>query len=169
MTEAAEEIDKQTIHDMLDGKVADDRLRDEILPDPKDPERFEKTIEVHQERVEFDERILVPLNDHLYVVAKDGDRVVKGGCGHEFCGVDENWKLACQVRVRESQDETAELFPEWSTPKPDWTFQVREYFCPGCYALVNVSSVPAGYPMYAPFEPDVDTFYEEWLGQEVPE
>ena len=161
--------DRSQIEKLIDGTLPWPELRDDVLPDPKDPERFETTIEILQDRVDWDDRILVPLNDHLYVVAGDDGRTVKAECGHELCAADENWKLECQIRVREDQEKTAELYPELMTPDPDWTFQLREYFCPECYALLDVEAVPAGYPVVQKFEPDVDTFYEDWLGEPVPD
>ncbi len=161
--------DRSQIEKLIDGTLPWPELRDDVLPDPKDPERFETSIDILQDRVDWDDRILVPLNDHLYVVAGEDGRTVKAECGHELCDADENWKLECQIRVRESQAETAELYPELMTPDPDWTFQLREYFCPECYALLDVEAVPAGYPVLQKFEPDVDTFYEEWLGETVPD
>jgi len=161
--------DKSQIEKLIDGTLPWPELRDDVLPDPKDPERFETTIEILQERVDWEDRILVPLNDHLYVVAGDDGRTVKAECGHELCSADENWKLECDIRAREEQEETAELYPELMTPDPDWTFQIREYFCPECYSLLDVEAVPAGYPILQKFEPDIDTFYEEWLDQPVPD
>jgi acetone carboxylase gamma subunit len=29
--------------------------------------------------------------------------------------------------------------------------------------------VPVGYPVIKPFEPDIDTFYEEWQGRSAPD
>jgi len=161
--------DRTQIEKLIDGTLPWSELRDDVLPDPKDTERFETTIEVLQERVDWDDRILVPLNDHLFVVAGEGGRRVKAECGQELCDAESNWKLECRIRVREDQDETAELYPELMTPDTAWTFQIREFFCPGCYALLDVEAVPAGYPILQKFEPDIDTFYEEWLGEPVPD
>jgi acetone carboxylase gamma subunit len=161
--------DKDQIEKLIDGTLPWPELRDDVLPDPKDMERFETTIEVLQERVDWDDIILVPLNDHLLVVAGDDGRTVKAECGRYLCDADENWKLDCEIRVREDQSETAELYPELMTPDSSWTFQIREYFCPGCYALLDVEAVPAGYPIIQKFEPDIDTFYEEWYGEPAPD
>lgn len=161
--------DESQIEKLIEGTLPWHELQNEVLPDPKDPERFETTIAVLQERVEWDEPILVPLNDHLLVVGSEDGRKVKAECGRELCPADENWKLECQVRVREDQAETAELYPELMTPDPDWAFQLREFFCPECYALLDVEAVPAGYPILQKFEPDIDTFYEQWLGEPAPD
>lgn len=165
----AENLPRETLERLLDGEVSDHELREEILPDPKDPDRFENVREILQERVDWDEPILVPLNDHLFAVGTDDGRFVKGECGHEFCRINENWKLETQVRVREDEDDLTELYPKDLTPAPDWQYQVREYFCPGCYELLEVEAVPRGYPVLQKFEPDIEVFYEEWLGRPAPD
>jgi len=165
----AAQNDKETIRQLVDGNIAWEELRNEILPDPKASNRFETTREVLQERVEFDDPILVPLNDHLYVTGGDDGRHVTAGCGHELCEADENWKIHSQVHVREDDEEFAELYTEMQSPHPEWDFELREFFCPGCYELVEVEAVPTGYPMLQKFEPDIDVFYEEWLGEPAPD
>ena len=161
--------DRTQIEKLIDGDLGWEELRNDVLPDPKDSNRFEVTREILQERVEWNEPILVPLNDHLFVVGSDDGRIVKAECGHEFGSADDNWKQACQIRVRETESEMRELYPEWMTPDPDWTFQLREFFCPGCYTLLDVDAVPAGYPVIKPFDPDIDAFYEGWIGEPAPD
>lgn len=161
--------DTTQIEKLIDGELSWEELRNDVLPDPKDPDRFETTRQVLQEKVDWDEPILVPLNDHLYGVGKDGDRIVKAECGHEFGPLDGNWKEHCKVRVRESEGEMRDLYPQHMTPDEDWTFQIREFFCPECYTLVDTDAVPAGYPVLKPFDPDVDTFYEEWQNTTAPD
>jgi acetone carboxylase gamma subunit len=165
----ATETDTDQIEKLIDGELSWEELRSDVLPDPKDPNRFGVTREILQERVDFDEEILVPINDHIFAVDSEGDRVFKSECGHEFGPVEGNWKEHCQVRVRESMAEMRELYPENMTPDPDWTFQLREFFCPECYTLLDVDAVPAGYPVLKPFDPDIDTFYEEWLDKPTPD
>ncbi|MDS0474433.1 acetone carboxylase subunit gamma [Natrinema sp. 1APR25-10V2] len=161
--------DRNQIAKLIDGDLQWEELRNDVLPDPKDGQRFEVTREILQDRVDWDEPILVPLNDHLFAVGTDDGRIVKGECGHEFGPLEDNWKTECQIRVRESEEEMRDLYPKWMTPDPDWTFQLREFFCPECYALLDVDAVPAGYPVLKPFEPDIDVFYEEWLGEPAPD
>ena len=163
------DLDKHRVRQLIDGELSWDELRNEVLPDPKDPDRFAKTREVLQERVDWDDPILVPLNDHLYVVGTDDGRMIRSHCGEDLCDADENWKRACQVRVREDEDELQDLYPEYMSVAPDWAFELREWFCPGCYELIDVDAVPVGYPVIKPFDPDVDTFYEEWQGQPAPD
>lgn len=161
-------MEKETVRRLIDGELPWEQLRDEALQGKKDGDRFEKTIEILQERVEWDDTILMPINDHLFAVAKDGDRIVKGECDHEFGTLDENWKRDCQVRIREGEQEMTEIYPGWQSPDPDWDWQLREFFCPECYELLEVDAVPAGYPVLQEFEPDIDGFYEEWLDKPVP-
>ncbi|MUV85794.1 acetone carboxylase subunit gamma [Natronomonas sp. CBA1123] len=165
----ATETDRQQVEKLIDGELGWEELRNDVLPDPKDDQRFEVTRRLLQEDVEWDDPILLPLNDHLYVVGSEQGRIVKCDCGHEFCGVEKNWKEHARVRVREDEDDHREIYPEYQTPHPDWTFQLREWFCPGCFAQLDVDAVPAGYPVLQNFEPDIDTFYEEWLGEKAPD
>ncbi|MFT4885019.1 MAG: acetone carboxylase gamma subunit [Natronomonas sp.] len=165
----ASETDRQQVEKLIDGELPWDELRNDVLPDPKDDQRFETTREILQERVDWDNPILVPINDHLYVVGSDEGRIIKCDCGHEFCGHEGNWKKHARVRVREDEDEHREIYPEYQTPHPDWDFQLREWFCPGCFAQLDVDAVPAGYPVRRAFEPDIDAFYEEWLGETPPD
>ena len=165
----ASETDGRQVAQLIDGEIGWSELRNDVLPDPKDGERFEVTRRLLEERVDFEEPILLPLSDHLYAVGSDRGRIVKCDCGHEFCLLEENWKHHARVRVREDEGEHREIYPEYQTPHPDWDFQLREWFCPGCYAQLKVDAVPAGYPVRRGFEPDLDTFYEEWLGEPAPD
>jgi acetone carboxylase gamma subunit len=162
-------MNKETVRELLAGDLSWERLQNEVLSGSKDPRRFETVIEVLQERTGFDEPILVPINDHLFVVGTDDGRQIRGECGHDFCTVDENWKEASLVRVREAKEEVADLYSEWQAPDEDWTFQLREFFCPSCKSLLEVDAVPACYPVIRHFEPDIDVFYEEWLGKPAPD
>jgi acetone carboxylase gamma subunit len=161
--------DREQIAKLIDGTLPWSELRNDVLPDPKDPQRFETTRAILEERVDWDEPILVPLNEKLYVVGTDGGRAVKCECSHEFCPADENWKESARVRVREDEEEVGEIYPEGMGQNPDWTFQLREWFCPGCFTQLDVDAVPAGYPVLHAFEPDIDAFYEEWLGRPAPD
>lgn len=163
------DLDKHRVRQLVDGALSDDELRNEVLPDPKDPERFQKVLEVLQEKTGWDDPILVPLNDHMSVVGTDDGRRIRAHCGEDLCDAEENWKESCEVNVRREDEELAELYPKYMNIAPDWDFELREWFCPGCYTLVDVDTTPIGYPVYTPFEPDIDTFYEEWLGQPAPD
>ena len=45
---------------------------------------------------------------------------------------------------------------------------MREFYCPGCGALLKVESVPVGCPIIFDFLPNLDAFYREWLGKPLP-
>ncbi|MHA1329265.1 MAG: acetone carboxylase subunit gamma [Promethearchaeota archaeon] len=51
---------------------------------------------------------------------------------------------------------------------PEW-MELREYYCPGCFTLLDTESVPPGYPVIFNFLPDIDAFYEKWLGRKAPD
>jgi acetone carboxylase gamma subunit len=158
--------DRETIEKLMDGKLAWGEVKG-IMSSFKDPERFDKYVEILQERVPWEERILLPLALHLYVVEKaDGSRVVKCDCGHEFGDYRENWKMAANVFVRDTDEKLQELYPPLMHSDPRWIV-LREYYCPGCNTMLEVEAVPHGYPVIFDFQPDLETFYREWLGREL--
>ena len=126
---------------------------------------FRAMLALHQEAVAWDDRILIPYGEHLYVVQKpDGRRVVKCDCGHEFCEVERNWKLEALVHLRDTAESLRELYPAPMHCDPEW-MNLREYLCPGCATLLEVEAVPPGYPVVFDFQPDIDGFYRDWLGE----
>jgi acetone carboxylase gamma subunit len=46
--------------------------------------------------------------------------------------------------------------------------QLREYYCPGCGAQLEVEAVPRGCPPDFEFLPDLGTFYRDWLRRSLP-
>jgi acetone carboxylase gamma subunit len=46
--------------------------------------------------------------------------------------------------------------------------EIREFICPGCASLLEVEAAPPGYPIVFDFLPDLEGFYREWLGRELP-
>jgi len=161
------EYSKKEIEDLIDGKLPFSMIH-RMLSSFKDPNRFDVYVEILQERVSWDELILLPYGLHLYIVKKsDGNRVVKCDCGHEFGSYQENWKLSASIRVRKTDEALQEIYPEMMHCDPEW-MELREYFCPGCWSLLEVEAVPPGYPVIFDFLPDLETFYREWLQREVP-
>jgi acetone carboxylase gamma subunit len=154
---------KDDIRDLFEGKLAWDKIK-EIITRPKDDDRFDTCIEVLQERVPWADRILMPLSEHLYIVAKDGERIVKCDCGHEFGDWRQNWKLNALIFVRDTKEKLEEIYPGIRCPDPNLC-EVREFYCPGCGSLLKVDSVPAGCPIVFDALPDLDAFYREWLGR----
>jgi acetone carboxylase gamma subunit len=161
------EYSKKQIEDLIDGKLPFSAIH-RMLSSFKDPDRFDKYIGILQERVPWDEPILLPYGLHLYIVKKpDGQRVVKCDCGHEFGSYKENWKLGASIRVRDTEERLREIYPEMMHCDPGW-MELREYFCPGCWSLLEVEAVPPGYPVVFDFLPDLETFYGDWLDRELP-
>jgi acetone carboxylase gamma subunit len=160
----------QRMADMLDGRMPTKELF-QVIVGEKDPEAFDALVACLQQRVSWPEPILLPLSDHLSIVAKSqGGRtnaVVKCICGYEFTDYRINWKVKAKVFVRETAEHFRELYPQYMHAEPGWQ-TLREYYCPGCLALLEVEAVPAGYPPVFDTLPDLQTFYQEWLGRELP-
>ncbi len=153
------EIIKQLVEGTLDWKQTFD-----IITADKDEDRFDKYQEVLQDKVSWSEKILLRLTEHLYIVEKDGKRIVKCDCGQEFGDYRVNWKLSSLIHVRETDEELEELWPGHGKPDPKLS-SIREYYCPGCAAMLQVECVPVGYPAIFDFLPDLDTLYADWLGK----
>ena len=159
--------DRSTLEELLDGKLPWPQMHT-IMSSFKDPDRFDKMVAIHQSRVAWKDRILLPYGENLYIVQRpDGGRVVKCACGHEFGDYRQNWKLEALIRVRETQDEIDELYPRMMAANAEW-MQLREFICPGCKALLEVEAVPPGYPILFDFQPDLEAFYTQWLGRNLP-
>jgi len=156
---------KEVIRELIEARLPWERTK-WIISDYKDEDRFDKYLEVLQEKVPWQEKILLPLTDELYIVEKDDERVVRCGCGYEFGEYRGNWKLKALIHVRDSQEEIEELYPAVYSSKPDIELcEIREYYCPGCGNQLEVETVPFGYPVIFDFLPDLDAFYREWLGR----
>jgi len=159
-------VTKEKLRSLVEGKLAWAEVKQMIRMDPKDHDRFWKYLEVLQQRVPWKERILLRISDHLYIVAKaSGARVVKCDCGQEFGDYRVNWKLNCCVYVRKTREEMSEVYTiKESIPNVDLV-ELREFYCPGCFAMLATELVPPGYPLIFEMLPDLDTFYHEWLGR----
>jgi len=161
-------VTDEVLADLVDEKLSRAQVR-AIQSAPKDSDRFEKYVALLQRRVAWDDPIVLPFGEQLFIVAKGGARyVVKCACGHEFCSYEDNWKLEALVFVRDTPELLREIYPEKMDGDPDWGV-LREYFCPGCARLMEVEAVPAGYPVVHDFVPDLQGFYEEWLGRPLPD
>jgi acetone carboxylase, gamma subunit len=157
---------KQDLKDLYDGRLPWEKIK-EIMSRPKDDDRFEKYVEILQERLPWKERILLPIGEHLYIIQKGAERMVKCDCGHEFGDYRRNWKLSALIFVRDTKEKLEEIYPGTKCPWPELC-EVREFYCPGCGALLKVDSVPVGYPILFDFLPNLDAFYREWLGKPLP-
>ncbi len=154
---------KDEIRELIDGKLPWSRAR-AIISAPKDDDRFDTYVEILQERVSWTERILLPLAEHLNIVDKDGERIIKCDCGYEYGDYRENWKLKALIYVRDTEEKLDEVFPGPRKPNPELC-SVREYYCPSCGAQLEVETVPVGYPAIFDFLPNIDAFYSEWLNR----
>jgi acetone carboxylase gamma subunit len=161
-------VDKADIEMLMDGALPWPAVQ-EIMREAKDLDRFDKYVEILQERVGWDDPILLPLTPVLSIVSKGGGRrVVKCRCGHEFGDYRVNWKLSALIHVRDDEASLSEVYVGREQPDPAWV-QVREYICPGCGSQLEVEAVPRGCPPDFDFLPDLDTFYEDWLGRSLPD
>jgi acetone carboxylase gamma subunit len=157
-------VDKADIEMLIDGVLPWPAVQ-ELMREAKDTDRFDKYVEILQSRVPWDDRILLPLTPVLSIVDKGrGSRVVKCRCGHEFGDYRVNWKLSALINVRDDEASLGEVYKGRELPDPAWV-QIREYICPGCGSQLEVEAVPRGCPPDFDFLPDLDTFYEDWLGR----
>jgi acetone carboxylase gamma subunit len=161
------EYDISEIERLVDGKLPWARVQ-EIMKGAKDGDRFDKWLRILQSRVPWSERILLPLTSNLFIVQKEADRVVKCRCGHEFGDYRVNWKLGASISVRDTEEKLREVYRGSEQPDPTWV-QIREYYCPGCGAQLEVEAAPRGCPPDFEFLPDLDTFYSDWLGRPLPD
>jgi acetone carboxylase, gamma subunit len=160
-------LDKDTLRDLVDEKLPRSQVR-AIQSGYKDADRFDKYVEILQERVPWDDRIVLPFGEHLFIVAKgDATYRIKCDCGNEFGDYRENWKLEALINVRETPEALLEIYPDKMHGDPAWNV-LREYFCPGCKTLLEVEAVPPGYPPVHDFVPDLEGFYTDWLGRPLP-
>ncbi len=161
---------KENLKRLVDGTLHWEEVKKAIRLDPKDNDRFFKYLEVLQEKVPWDDKILLRISDHLYIVAKGGGgRITKCDCGYEFGDYRINWKLGCRVYVRKTREEIGEVVTIPEARHNTDLVEMREFYCPGCYALLGVEVVPPGYPPIFEMLPDLDSFYREGLGQPLPD
>ena len=154
----------QMISDLLDGTLPLDEVA--RLQRDKDLDRFTTVLKLEQARVPWEDRILVPLQESLYVVERsDGARVVKCRCGQEFGDYRQNWKEEAAVCERHPQDGVVYL--KYKGADPAWQM-LREFYCPLSGRLLETEAVIPGYPVVHEFLPDIEGFYRGWLGRELP-
>lgn len=158
-------MDQRTAEDLIDGRLSWPQLK-ELLFHSKEPDRFQVVMNVLRERLGWEEPILLPLAEHLYVVQKGARRLVRCDCGCELGDYRENWKTKARVFVRNSESLLREIYPQMMHCDPEW-MELREFYCPECFTLLEVEAVPPGYPVLFDFQPDIDGFYE-WLGLPLP-
>lgn len=108
----------------------------------------ERMIDAVQRRLAWTDRVVMPMQEHLWVVEKEGQRIVKCDCGHEFGDYHHNWKLNALIYDRNPK----EIYPGITGPDPEWCI-FREFYCPGCLSQLEVETVPHGIPLIFSFEP----------------
>ena len=107
---------KDVIADLIDGKLPWEQTK-RIQSSFKDTDRFDTYVQVLQEKVAWNERILLPIGEHLSIVQKGPDRIVKCDCGHEFGDYHRNWKLGALIYDRNPK----EIYPGVTGPDPGRT------------------------------------------------
>ncbi len=139
-----------------------------LMREPKSDQRFDEMIAAVQAMVPWQEKILLPLGENLFIVAKKGKAIVKTMGGAELCAWNENWKMKCRVRIRKTTADLNKIFPrEHMTIDPDLV-ELREWICPKSGMLLDVDCVPPTYPVEVDFTPDLEAFYIQWLGRKLP-
>jgi acetone carboxylase, alpha subunit len=173
-------LDRETLEALLDEKLTRREVKD-IQSGYKDPDRFEKWLGVLQERVSYDDPIVLPMGEGLNAVrGSTGDPAAPGreaeeaagltvrcDCGHDFCPPNRNWRMEALVFVRDDAETMGEIYPGFAGPDTDWS-ELREFYCPSCARQLEVEAVPPGYPVLHEFLPDIEGFYRGWLGREIP-
>ena len=138
-----------------------------IMREPKEATRFDQAVAAYQKMVPWSEPILLPLAEHLFIVAKDGRAVVKTACGEDLCPWPENWKMRCRIFVRDSRERLTAVYPAEHLTIDPGLVELREFICPRCGTLLDVDCVPPAYPVEMEFVPDLEGFYKEWLGRDL--
>ncbi len=154
--------------DLLDEKLSRRAAKD-IQSGIKDPDRFDKWIALLQERVSYDDPIVLPYGEGMNIVrrASDGEMVIRTDAGADLCRWDENWKMHVPMLVRDTDELYREIYPELGHPEGDW-MELREYYDPASGALLETEAVPPGYPVVHEYLPDIDGYYKGWLRREMP-
>jgi acetone carboxylase gamma subunit len=157
MPEGSKQISwpKETLKCLIDGSLDSDTIR-QIQRGAKDSDRFENILEIEQARVPWQEKILIPLQEHLYVVQKGNERIVKCSCGYEYGDYRKNWKLNSLVYERPANDNKIYAGAD---PKNDMWTVLREFYCPGCGIQLDVENIAPGEPFIFNQIPDIDGFY----------
>ncbi len=165
---AGGKLDGQTLAALLEEKLSRREVK-EIQSGYKDADRFDKWLAVLQERVPYDDPVVLPAGDGLNIVRRrlDGELIYRCDCGHDFCAHNRNWKMDAVVYVRETEEALLEVYPKMAGPDPKLQ-QIREYYCPTCARQLEVEALQPGYPVVHEFLPDLEGFYRGWLGRATP-
>lgn len=157
---------KDVIRDLVEGRLPWHQTK-RIMSAYKDEDRFFKVLEVLQERVEWTDKILLPVSDHLFIVQGRKGRITRCECGHDFGDYRKNWKRAANINVRNTEKSLREIYPNSDIPDPQW-MEIREFLCPSCGTIHEVEACAPGYPIVHDFQPDLEGFYSDWLKSPLP-
>jgi len=157
----------QTLEALADERLSRREVKD-IQSGFKNPDRFDQWLAFLQARAGYPEAIVLPAGEGLNIVRRGaGDYAVRCDCGHDFCDWRSNWKLDAVVFVRKTVEALREVYPERGHCDPDW-MELREFYCPACARQLEVEALTPGYPVVHEFLPDLEGFYEHWLGRALP-
>ena len=152
-TETYEKIKK-----LIERKLPKEEL-EALQSGTKEPKRLETVVEIFQNKVSWDERILLPYGEHLFLVEKNGEYIIKCECGYEFGDFRMNWKLNSLIHCRKTEEEIKEVYDCPMHPEPRYS-EIREFYCPNCKTQLWVEVVPPTYPIIFNFLPDIQAIYK---------
>jgi N-methylhydantoinase B/acetone carboxylase alpha subunit len=160
--------DQAALGDLLDERLSRRAVKD-VQSGFKEHDRFDAWVAVLQERVDYEDPIVLPVGEGLNIVRRrsDGELVIRTDAGYDLCRWDENWKAHAVVFVRDTTELMREVYPERGHCDPEW-MELREFYCPASGHMLEVEAVPPGYPLVHDFLPDVEGFYRHWLGRDLP-
>ena len=97
-------------------------------------------------------RTLFKLTPYVNIIEdKDGRRVaVCSRCGFAYCEASENFDHYCLIYDRDG----AEIYPERLAGNREW-YILREFYCPGCGAQVEVEATPPGNTILTHYKLDI--------------
>jgi N-methylhydantoinase B len=162
------EMTIETLADLLDERLSRRAVKD-IQSGIKDPDRFDAWVALLQQRVAYEDPIVLPYGEGINIVRRrsDGELVIRTDAGADLCRWNENWRMHAPLFVRDSDELYEEVYPRLGHPDGAWQ-ELREWYCPLSGRLLETEAVPPGYPVLHEYLPDIEGFYRGWLGREVP-
>lgn len=158
---------KKQVADLVKGDLDWDTVH-LMLSMPKDNDRYKLYMEVLNDNVDYDDKVILALGPRLNVVERKADQeiVVMCDCGHDFGDYRKNWKLGALIYVRDSEEKMEQIYPAIMAPDTNWQVY-REYYCPSCGIQHDVEAPTPWYPVMHDIQPDLKTFFE-WLEMPAP-
>jgi len=146
----------EILDELIRGNLESNALL-ELQRAAKEDDRFDRILEREQKRVPWDDKIVLCLQENLYIVEKNGRKIVKCICGHEFGDYKVNWKENALVYERDTEEKLEEIYQGRRKPDNKWQV-IREFYCPSCAVMLDVEPVLPLYPFVFAFQPD----FEAW-------